>query len=361
MMKLGIIGGGQLGVMLICAAKQMNIHTTVYCDDENAPARFFSDVFITGSYVDYDRISQFASSVDIITFEFENIPYASLNEACKYTEVLPLPEINQIIQHRIREKDFVNSIPPLKTTEYVFVRTVDDIVQYLDMLPCILKTCTLGYDGKGQYRLNSKKDVDNLIQLDPTQEYILEKTVELRQEISVVLTRFGENRYEIYEPIENVHEEQILRVSEIPANISKELFQKSQEWVIALSEKLNYIGTMCVEFFVDIHGELYVNEIAPRVHNSGHLTIGTHTVNQFENHVRAVCRLEQKETKKLYNARMTNIIGEDPSSSSSSGMKIEDAFTEKAFGKDFHFDYRKGEVKPNRKMGHFTEIKELLL
>ena len=350
MIKLGIIGGGQLALMLICAAKRLNIHTTIYCDDENAPSRCFCNSFVVGDYNDYNSLSKFASTVDVITFEFENIPYESLREVNKTTQVFPFPEINQVIQHRIREKDFVNSLQ-LKTTDYKLVRTIDDILQYIDMLPCILKTCTMGYDGKGQYRLNCKEDVEQL-ELDLSQEYILEKTVQLKKEISVILTRFNENKYEIYEPIENIHKEQILRTSEIPAKISKELYKKSQEGAIKIAENLNYVGTLCVEYFIDEDYELYVNEIAPRVHNSGHLTISTHTVNQFENHIRAVCDLEQKETKKLYNARMTNIIGED----ATCHMKIDDAFSEEALGKNFYFDYRKKEVKPNRKMGHYTEI-----
>ena len=352
MIKLGIIGGGQLAMMLICAAKRLNIHTTIYCDDKKTPARCFANVFVIGNYDDHTRLSEFANLVDVVTFEFENIPYLSLKQVNQITQVLPFPEINQIIQHRMREKDFVNRLQ-LKTTEYKLIRSFNDILQYIDMFPCILKTCTMGYDGKGQYRINCKEDIFRLeLELDPLQEYILEKTVPLKQEISVVLTRFGKNKYEMYEPIENIHKDQILRTSEIPAKISKKIYDTSQQWAIQIAEQLDYIGTLCVEYFIDEEYQLYVNEIAPRVHNSGHLTICTHTVNQFENHVRAICKLEQKETRKLYNGKMTNIIGEP----AISHFNIEDAFTDEALGKNFYFDYKKQEARPGRKMGHFTEI-----
>ena len=166
----------------------------------------------------------------------------------------------------------------------------------------------MGYDGKGQFRIEEKNQLDS-INVDYTKDYILEKLVNLKKEISIVISRFGHQKYEIYEPIENKHEEQILKYSKIPAEISEKLFNKSSEWAAMIAEELNFIGTLCVEFFIDRNDNLYVNEIAPRVHNSGHLTINAYNVSQFENHIRAVCSLDKIPLKKLSNAKMVNLIG----------------------------------------------------
>ena len=179
-------------------------------------------------------------------------------------------------------------------------------------------------------------------------EYILEKLVKLKKEISVVITRFNNNKYEIYEPIENFHKDQILRHSKIPAEISTKLFEQSKEWAILIAEELKYIGTLCVEFFIDRNDNLYVNEIAPRVHNSGHLTINAFNVSQFENHIRAVCSLEQVPLKKLYNAEMINLIGDQI-------IPYRDNI--KLNNNQFLFDYLKKEIKEKRKMGHLTILK----
>ena len=341
---LGIIGGGQLGSMLASAAKKLNIKTIVYCDDRNAPAQNFSDEFICGNYQDFEKIKEFTNKSDLVTFEFENIPFGTLKKINELKQVFPNPEINKIIQNRLTEKDFVNKLN-IKTTKYKLIKNNEDLKKSLDLLPGFLKTSTLGYDGKGQLKINSKKNLDNL-KIDFKKEYILEKLVNLKKEISVIITRFGNQKYEIYEPIENKHEEQILKYSEIPAKINESTVEKSKNWAKQIAEELDYIGTLCVEYFIDDSDTLYVNEIAPRVHNSGHLTINSHNISQFENHIRAVCGLEKKETKKLFNAKMINLIGND--------ILI---YRNKKFNKnEFFFDYQKKEVKPKRKMGHFTKL-----
>ena len=341
---LGIIGGGQLGSMLASAAKKLNIKTIVYCDDRNAPAQNFSDDFICGNYQDFEKIKEFTNKSDLVTFEFENIPFGTLKKINELKQVFPNPEINKIIQNRLTEKDFVNKLN-IKTTKYKLIKNNEDLKKSLDLLPGFLKTSTLGYDGKGQLKINSKKNLDNL-KIDFKKEYILEKLVNLKKEISVIITRFGNQKYEIYEPIENKHEEQILKYSEIPAKINESTVEKSKNWAKQIAEELDYIGTLCVEYFIDDSDTLYVNEIAPRVHNSGHLTINSHNISQFENHIRAVCGLEKKETKKLFNAKMINLIGND--------ILI---YRNKKFNKnEFFFDYQKKEVKPKRKMGHFTKL-----
>ena len=204
----------------------------------------------------------------------------------------------------------------------------------------------MGYDGKGQYPINKMEDL-NLLNIDFSKEYILEKIVKLKKEISVIITRFGNNSYEIYEPIENTHEEQILKYSQIPAQINEKIFNLSKEWATTIAEELKFVVTLCVEFFIDRNDNLYVNEIAPRVHNSGHLTINAYNVSQFENHIRAICSLEKIELKKLSNAKMVNLIGNQI-------LPYRENLSLKQ--NEFFFDYLKREVKTKRKMGHITTL-----
>ena len=343
--NLGIIGGGQLGSLLAVAAKKLNINSIIYCDDVDAPAQNFCNKFIYGKYDDKLKMQEFIKEIDVITYEFENIPYETLNEMNKVKPVLPKPSVNRLIQHRIAEKDFVNKLN-IRTTRYASIENKSDMEPLGDFLPGILKTTTMGYDGKGQYPIKTIEDINNL-NIDFSKGYILEKLVKLKKEISVIITRFGNNSYEIYEPIENTHEDQILKHSIIPAEISKKIFEESKDWSIRIAEELNYIGTLCVEFFLDKNENLYVNEIAPRVHNSGHLTINAFNISQFENHVRAVCSLEKIPLKKISNAKMINLIG-NQIKPYRENFKLNE--------NEFFFDYQKKEIKDKRKMGHITTL-----
>ena len=342
---LGIIGGGQLGSLLSEAANKLNIDTVIFSDDKNSPAKNFTKNFISGNYNDEKLIKEFLSKVNVITYEFENIPYKILKKLNEIKPVLPKPEINKLIQNRYTEKDFLNK-NNIRTTRYSLIKDEDDIKINDGLIPGLLKTCTLGYDGKGQFKIDKTENISS--EIDFTKEYILEKFVKLQKEISVIITRFGHQRYEIYEPIENLHEDQILKHSKIPAQISEKIKNQATNWATIIAEELDYVGTLCVEYFIDNKDNLYANEIAPRVHNSGHLTINSHNVSQFENHIRAVCGLEKVETKKIYNARMLNLIGND----------IEDYRVKNFKDNEFFFDYQKTEIREKRKMGHFTIIEK---
>ena len=341
---LGIIGGGQLGSMLAIAANKLEIKTIIFCDDIDAPAQNFSNEFIHGDYNNQNKINEFVNKVDVITFEFENIPFETLIEINKSKPVLPKPSVNRIIQHRLAEKDFINKLN-IRTTRYVSIEKRSEIDSVQDMLPGLLKTTTLGYDGKGQYLIQKIEDLETL-NIDFSKEYILEKLVRLKKEISIIITRFDNKKYEIYEPVENLHEEQILKYSKIPAEIENKVLEQSKLWAMQIAEELKYVGTLCVEFFIDRNDNLYVNEIAPRVHNSGHLTINAYNVSQFENHIRAVCKLEQIALKKISNAKMKNIIGNE----------ISFYRNKKYEQNEFFFDYLKKEIKSKRKMGHLTTL-----
>ena len=342
---LGIIGGGQLGSMLAIAAKKLNIETIVFCDDADAPAQNFCDKFIYANYNEKEKIIEFVNLVNFVTYEFENIPYETLNEINKLKPVLPKPSVNRLIQHRLAEKDFINKLN-IRTTRYASIEKKLDIEALQDFLPGILKTTTLGYDGKGQHPINSIKEL-HALNIDFSKGYILEKLVKLKKEISIIITRFNNHKYEIYDPIENTHEDQILKYSKIPAEINEKIFNQSKDWSMLIAEELNYIGTLCVEFFIDRNENLYVNEIAPRVHNSGHLTINAYNISQFENHVRAVCGLKQIPLRKISNAKMINLLG-DQISHYRKRPKLND--------NEFFFDYLKKEIKEKRKMGHITTL-----
>ena len=342
---LGIIGGGQLGSMLSTAAKKINIETVIISDDKDAPAKKFCDKFIFSKFDNDKKINEFAQKVDLVTFEFENIPFDVLKKINQKKPVVPEPNINKIVQNRLKEKKFINQIG-IKTTSYSLIEKKEDLLNNENLLPGILKTLTLGYDGKGQYKINSLDELSTL-NIDFNNKYLLEKKIILKKEISIILTRFKNNIFQVYEPIENIHKDQILKNSKIPADIDNETFEQSILWAKKISEKLNFIGTLCVEYFIDQNNILYVNEIAPRVHNSGHLTINSHNVSQFENHIRAVCELDQIELKKISNAEMINILGDE----------ITEYRAKKFSLNEYFYDYRKEEIKEKRKMGHLTILK----
>jgi 5-(carboxyamino)imidazole ribonucleotide synthase len=339
---LGIIGGGQLGSMLCQAAKKINIKTVIYCDDKDAPAQNYADSFINANYDDENQIQDFIKKVNIVTFEFENIPVSILEKIKLKIPVYPDPNVNFIIQNRSKEKKFINDLG-IKTVNYKDIYSKKDLNNIEHLLPGILKTTTLGYDGKGQIVISSNKDLEN-ITID--KHYILEKKIDLQKEISVIITRFQNGNSIIYDPIENIHKDQILDTSTIPANINEEIANLSKDYAVKLANELNYVGTMCVEYFIDNKNELLINEIAPRVHNSGHLTINAFNVSQFESHVRAVCDLEKINPVMESKAIMKNIIGDNIFE-----------YRNKQFQKnEFFFDYLKKESKAKRKMGHLTTL-----
>ena len=339
---LGIIGGGQLGSMLCQAASKINIKTKIYCDDKNAPAKNYSDEFIYGAYNDDDKIIEFANQVDVVTFEFENIPVPTLEKIKSVKPVYPDPNINFIIQDRSREKKFINDLG-IETVSYKKISSQKDLENIDKLIPGILKTTTLGYDGKGQYIISKNNDLN---EIPLNNDFILEKKITLKKEISVIITRYQDGDSVIYEPIENIHKDQILDTSTIPSSVSHEITNLSKKYAKLLADKLDYIGTMCIEYFIDENDNLLVNEIAPRVHNSGHLTINAYNVSQFESHVRAVCNLEKIEPKMISKAVMKNIIGDE----------IFEYRNKETNSDEFFFDYLKKESKNKRKMGHITKL-----
>ncbi|MDC0968404.1 5-(carboxyamino)imidazole ribonucleotide synthase [Alphaproteobacteria bacterium] len=341
-MKLGILGGGQLGMMMCQAAKSIDISTIIYSDSLDSPAINFSDSHFIDKYDNFLKIEEFVNECDVITYEFENIPYETLKYIKSKINVFPSPEVNNIIQDRLSEKNYIDSLK-IPVVPFVKVNNQSDLDSASnDYFPAILKTRKLGYDGKGQQVINEKKDILEIA----SGQYILEKKIKLKQEISVITVRYQNGNMYSYTPIDNAHKNQILNKSISPAIISKTIEQKSLEWSKKIISNLDYIGVICVEYFISEEDELFVNEIAPRVHNSGHLTIESYNISQFESHVRAVCNIDSIEPKMMHSSEMENILGEDIFK-----------YRMKEFEHNSYFhDYFKEEAKTGRKMGHITKI-----
>ena len=342
---LGIFGSGQLGTELVKSAKKLGLKTIVFSDDKDGPAQKFCADYIFSDYNDVSNLEKFTKNINVCTYEFENIPIETINKVNKIKKVYPNPNCLRIAQNRILEKSFANKLG-INSTEWKHIKSLKEFKKNINLFPGILKTCTMGYDGKGQHRINSINDIDE--NLDLSKEYIFEKFVDLKQEISVAATRYQDGEISIYEPSENKHENGILRHSKIPANIDQKLFKKSQKITKLICEKLDYVGTLCVEFLITNSDELLYNEQSCRPHNSYWNSVNSHNISQFEGHVRAVCGLDFVENKKISNSEMFNILGSEI---------LE--YRKKTFKKnEFFHDYQKKEPRNGRKMGHLTILKD---
>ena len=343
---LGILGSGQLGTELVRSAKKIGISKIiVLSDDKDGPAQNFCDEYIYSDYKDISNLKKFINKIDICTYEFENLPLEILNTINQSKKVYPNPNCLRIAQNRVLEKSFANKLS-IKSTEWQTVKSIEELKKNSHLLPGILKTNTMGYDGKGQHRINTIEDIDEKFNF--SKGYILEKFVNLKQEISVAATRYKDGKISVYEPSENKHENGILRHSVIPANIDEKIFKRSQEVVKLISENLDYIGTLCVEFLITKTGELLYNEQSCRPHNSFWNSVNSHNISQFEGHIRAVCGLDFIDNEKISNSDMYNILG----------FEILE-YRKKTFKKnEFFYDYLKKEPRKGRKMGHITILKD---
>ncbi len=344
---LGILYSGQLETQLIKSAKKIGgIKTIVLTNDRDGPAKHYADEFIFADLNDKNVIENFIEKIDLCTYAFENLSYKILKSIADVKEVHPSPNTLRIAQNRILEKKFANDLG-IKTTEWKSIKSLDQLKEGIKSYGnCILKSVSGGYDGKQQYRFKSIDDIDE--KLDFSKEYVLEKFLHFKQEISVCITRFNDGKISIYEPTENKHERGILRTSKIPAEINQSIFKKSQDISVKFVEKLNYIGTLNIEFMVDHQGELWFLEFCNRCHNGHWHTVNSYEVCQFTNHVRAVCGLEFIKNKKISNAIMTNILGDE----------IKKFRNKKFKENEFFFDYLKTEIREGRKMGHLTVLKK---
>jgi 5-(carboxyamino)imidazole ribonucleotide synthase len=345
---IGVLGSGQLGRMFAIAARRMGYRVHTYSPDRDSPTGQVADVEIDAPYEDLDRVRDFASAVDVVTFEFENVPAATAETAAKYALVRPAGDVLHITQHRLREKTFLRQ-HGFPLTRFEAIRTAQDLDRTVpDFGAAILKTAGFGYDGKGQYRVNSLADAELAWKKMDRQEAVLEAVVDFEAELSVVGVRSHEGDCAFFAPSANEHVNGILDVSMSPSPFSREVAEAAIEITRGILEQLNVTGVLCVEFFLTRDHQLLVNELAPRPHNSGHLTIDACVTSQFEQQLRAVCGLPLGSTEMLRPAAMANLLGDIWS-------KGEPDWLSTLAGPEVKLHlYGKIEPRPGRKMGHLT-------
>ena len=304
---IGILGGGQLGRMLAIAAAEMGYHAHIYCPEKGAPASEVAKYTTTAEYDDAKALKCFARSVDVVTYEFENIPAAPLKPIAK--KIRPTLKTLELCQHRVLEKQALNRLG-VATTAFAPVNSDAQLKTAIKQLglPAVLKTATMGYDGKGQWKIKKPSDMSSL---PASGEYILEKFIPFRMEISVIVARGADGDIACYPPVQNIHKNHILSETIAPAPIASVLTKKAEKMARAIAEELELVGLMAVEMFVTDDDQILVNELAPRPHNSGHWTIDACLTSQFEQAIRAVCGLPLSSTDRLCDAKMLNLIGDD--------------------------------------------------
>jgi 5-(carboxyamino)imidazole ribonucleotide synthase len=347
---LGMLGGGQLGRMFTLAAHTMGYRVTVLDPDPLSPAGAIADVHIKAAYQDRDALEHLADSCVAVTTEFENVPADSLRWLAAHCTVRPAGDAVAVAQDRVREKRFLsgNGFPVAPFAVIERASELDDIDASL--LPGILKRARFGYDGKGQARVATVAEARAAFVALGSETCVLERMIELRSEISVVVARGADGETRTFPVAENRHRDGILDVSIVPARVAADVARAAECAAGGVAEKLDYCGVLAVEFFVTADGALLANEIAPRPHNSGHYTIDACATSQFEQQVRTLCGLPLGDTRLLSPVVMVNLLGEVWQR----GMPAWDRVFAAPGGK-LHL-YGKHEARPGRKMGHYTVL-----
>jgi 5-(carboxyamino)imidazole ribonucleotide synthase len=347
---IGILGGGQLGRMLALAAARLGLRCQVYSPDPDSPAFDVVQNATCAEYADVEALELFAADVDVVTYEFENVPAATAMILAAKRPVMPAREILETTQDRLAEKDFVTSIG-IATAPYADVTSVDSLRAAIAKigLPAVLKTRRFGYDGKGQRIIREGDDLAQVWDDLATRAAILEGFVPFEREISVIAARGQNGQVECFDVTENEHRDHILKTSKAPAAISDDLAAQARDIAGRIATALDYVGVLAVEMFVVTEGgnaRLLVNETAPRVHNSGHWTLDGASVSQFEQHIRAIAGWPLGKPVRHGAVTMTNLIGSD----------VDDYARWLTIpGATVHL-YGKGRARPGRKMGHVTEV-----
>ncbi|WP_434631608.1 5-(carboxyamino)imidazole ribonucleotide synthase [Chromobacterium sp. CV08] len=347
---LGILGGGQLGRMFAVAAKTMGYRVTVLDPDENAPAAAYADRHLRAPYNDPAALRELADSCAAVTTEFENVNADAMRELARRTRVSPSGDCVAVAQDRIAEKAWINKAG-LPTAPYLAIESVEDIqVDLAPYLPGILKTARLGYDGKGQVRVQTAAEARAAYANLGGQACVLEKMLDLQLEVSAIVTRVSPTQSAVFPVAENLHKDGILDESVVPARIAPALARQAQEMAKQLAEALDYVGVLAVEFFVLKDDSLVVNEIAPRPHNSGHYTLTACLTDQFQQQVRAMCGLLPGRTDLLSPVVMVNLLGDVWKED---GREPNWDVLMEAPNAQLHL-YGKKTARPGRKMGHFN-------
>jgi 5-(carboxyamino)imidazole ribonucleotide synthase len=347
---IGILGGGQLGRMLAMAAARLGLKTHIYSDGRDACAFDVAHAHTVGDFDDVSAIEAFARHVDVVTYEFENVPLEAAAAAERAKPVRPGPKALQVAQDRLTEKQFMRGLG-LPVAPFASVETAKDLATAIQTtgMPAILKSRRLGYDGKGQARIETAAELPGAFASLGQVPCVLEGLVKFAFEVSVLVVRDQTGATRFYAPPRNVHENGILRHSTVPAGLPPAVVERANDIAKRIADGLDYIGVLGVELFYmgeNTAEPLVINEIAPRVHNSGHWTLDACPVSQFENHIRAAAGWPLGTTARHSDAVMTNIIG--PEADRWAGRAAEEGICLHLYGK--------GLARPGRKMGHITKL-----
>jgi 5-(carboxyamino)imidazole ribonucleotide synthase len=350
--SLGVFGGGQLGRMFTHAAQRLGYRVVIFTDEKDSPASQVANKTIRGDYLDPTAVRHFAEQVDVITLEFENIALEAVARAAEVTLVRPSVGLLAVAQHRIKEKrtlkDFGFPVTPFRE-----IRSIQEVSPAASDLgwPLVLKTTNWGYDGKGQRRVSNQIEANNAIELLGPEPLIAEQWIPYQAEVSVIVARTAKGATAVYPMFTNSHSNHILDITTCPAEPElQSVASEAESIAVGVAESLQLEGILCVEFFVGNDGELMINEIAPRPHNSGHLTIEACRTSQFEQQVRAICNLPLGDTSLIQPAAMANLLGDVWGS--------EAPHFEKALGEPLTYLhlYGKENARQGRKMGHITKL-----
>ena len=351
---IGVFGSGQLGRMFAVEARKMGYRVHTFSPDTDTPTGQVADFETSANYEDLDAVEKFARSVDVVTFEFENVPSKTVETAAQFVSVHPRGEILHTTQNRLREKTFLsqNGFP---VAPFRHIKTLDDLYHAVAEIgvPCVLKTAGFGYDGKGQTKIKAVGEVEAAFENLHQTEAVLEGFIEFEKEVSVVAVRDSKGNFAHYGVIENEHENHILDISFAPAICSEKVYSEAVEIARSVAETLDYVGTLCVEFFLTKDEKLLINELAPRPHNSGHLTFDACVTSQFEQQLRAVCGLPLGSTEFYKPCAMANLLGDVWQSGEPNWERA------LQFPKVKLHLYGKAEPRTGRKMGHLTAIAEI--
>ena len=348
---IGVMGGGQLGRMLGQAARRLGYEFVVWSPEPDAPAADVADRFVRQPFDDPEAARAFAERVDVVTVEFENVPAATTEWLRAYRPVRPGPRVLAVSQHRGREKAFVRDqgLPHAPYRDVLGVSALDDALAVIG-LPAVLKTAGFGYDGKGQVRLRGPEDLPAARALCASGPCVLERLVPLALELSVVVARGVDGVVATYPVFENAHARHILDVTVVPARVDEAVAARATELALALAEALDLVGLACVECFLSDTGELLVNEIAPRPHNSGHISLEACETDQFEQQLRAVCGLPLGSTRLRSPGAMANLLGDLWDGGAPDWTQVL-----ARPGLHLHL-YGKSEARTGRKMGHLSAL-----
>ncbi len=350
---IGIIGGGQLGMFLAQSCKKIGLNVHIYSDTKDAPAKRYAKKIFYGSFEDYEKLDKFKASVDLLTYEFENVAIKTLKKINKTIDIYPPIKALEISQDREKEKKFFSK-NKINHAGLFFLKKTSNLKNFQKKIsfPVILKTCRFGYDGKGQYKIKNISELKNIWKSLNHQPCVIEQVINFKKELSVICARDIKKNTYFYSPFENIHKNHILFETFSPTQVEDEINKQLIKVSKKIINKLNYIGLLTIEFFLGEDNNIYVNEIAPRVHNSGHITLDNANISQFELHIKSITGRIIIKPSILKKGLMRNLIGNEIIKIG----QINSLKKYRSFKKSKQYKYGKKRIKKGRKMGHINFI-----